>query len=341
MHDAGVGLADGAAGLALFLAFHAELARDPRAGELARAAATSVTAAAASGELDSLGPGALAGGGGVVWALAQLGGLWGDPQLLGVAHELAKALLERIEPGCASGLADGIAGVGAGLLALAAAAPGLPLEDALRRCAALLTQRPPGAAEGFAAGPAGVACVLLDLARATDSPADTAAALAVLDEMGAKEPHDDQRARARGPADPPSGSLLSGAAGRAIALARGQAVGPAPGRAAALQSALAATQRHALGHDDSLGHGAFGAVEALTSGARALGAPAIAARAARLGAALARRARQDGPVCGTPGAVEHPGLVAGLAGVGLGLLRLSAPGRVPSLPGVSAPRARG
>ncbi|HSN89572.1 MAG TPA: lanthionine synthetase LanC family protein, partial [Thermoanaerobaculia bacterium] len=35
--------------------------------------------------------------------------------------------------------------------------------------------------------------------------------------------------------------------------------------------------------------------------------------------------------CGVPLAVETPGLMTGLAGIGHGLLRLAHPGRIPSL----------
>jgi lantibiotic modifying enzyme len=46
-----------------------------------------------------------------------------------------------------------------------------------------------------------------------------------------------------------------------------------------------------------------------------------------------------GPVCGTPGGIPTPGLMAGLAGIGHGLLRLGFPDRVPSLLLLQPPRA--
>ncbi len=47
-----------------------------------------------------------------------------------------------------------------------------------------------------------------------------------------------------------------------------------------------------------------------------------------------------GPRSGTPLGVETPGLMAGLAGVGYGLLRLAEPGRVPSILALELPKER-
>ena len=47
-----------------------------------------------------------------------------------------------------------------------------------------------------------------------------------------------------------------------------------------------------------------------------------------------------GPQCGIPLAVETPGLMTGLAGVGYGLLRISAPEVVPSVLTMEPPRSR-
>ena len=54
-------------------------------------------------------------------------------------------------------------------------------------------------------------------------------------------------------------------------------------------------------------------------------------------AALASLER-DGPLCGMPEGVESPSLMNGLAGIGLGLLRLAGPDEVPSVLTLEPPR---
>jgi len=95
----------------------------------------------------------------------------------------------------------------------------------------------------------------------------------------------------------------------------------------------------------SLCHGALGSVDAMRLGSVALGTRPSAddtRLVTRLVARVAASIAQRGPVCGTPHAVETPGLMTGLAGIGYGLLRLAAPDCVPSVltlaPPVSSPR---
>ena len=80
--------------------------------------------------------------------------------------------------------------------------------------------------------------------------------------------------------------------------------------------------------DMSLGRGDFALIEALASWAPRHGR-AIAAWRARA-AALLTSFETDGPLCATPGGIATPGLCNGLAGIGLGLLRLALPEAVPS-----------
>ncbi|MFF3665999.1 type 2 lanthipeptide synthetase LanM family protein [Microtetraspora malaysiensis] len=102
------------------------------------------------------------------------------------------------------------------------------------------------------------------------------------------------------------------------------------GLRADLDLALAATVRGGLslrGH--SLCHGVFGNADLLL-----LAEERGARLAPEAGSALARAVDsldRDGPVCGTPGEIETPSLMTGLAGIGYGLLRLASPGTVPSV----------
>jgi type 2 lantibiotic biosynthesis protein LanM len=88
----------------------------------------------------------------------------------------------------------------------------------------------------------------------------------------------------------------------------------------ALRSLLAAGPSPNL----SLCHGQLGNLELLT--VAAADSPERTAWAAHALASF----EDQGPVCGTPTGISTPGLMAGLAGIGHGLLRLAFPDRVPS-----------
>jgi lantibiotic modifying enzyme len=60
-------------------------------------------------------------------------------------------------------------------------------------------------------------------------------------------------------------------------------------------------------------------------------------QADRLAAMVLDSIDRDGWVCGGPGAVEMPGLMLGLAGIGYGMLRLAEPDRVPSVLALAPP----
>jgi lantibiotic modifying enzyme len=111
----------------------------------------------------------------------------------------------------------------------------------------------------------------------------------------------------------------------------GGADGGPPGIAARLSSsdtAFEALADHPPTADLSLGEGEFGLLEALAAWSHR-DRRAEAAHARRAAAVIARVDR-EGPVCATPGGVPTPGLWHGLAGIGLGLLRVGFRDRVPA-----------
>ena len=59
--------------------------------------------------------------------------------------------------------------------------------------------------------------------------------------------------------------------------------------------------------------------------------------AERLTAGILNTINRDGWLCGNPLAVESPGLMTGLAGIGYGLLRCAEPARVPSVLSLAPP----
>jgi lantibiotic modifying enzyme len=69
----------------------------------------------------------------------------------------------------------------------------------------------------------------------------------------------------------------------------------------------------------------------------ALGDPQWSAQLSRLTSMILDSIERHGWLCGAPLAVETPGLMTGLAGIGYGLLRLAEPSRVPAVLALAPP----
>ncbi len=107
-----------------------------------------------------------------------------------------------------------------------------------------------------------------------------------------------------------------------------------------LRAAVALILERGPGESDCLGLGGLGQVELLRAGAEALGDDDLAACSQTLATKILADATNEarGWRCGLPMAVETPGFMLGLSGIGHGLLRQAAPERVPSLLALEAPR---
>ncbi len=103
--------------------------------------------------------------------------------------------------------------------------------------------------------------------------------------------------------------------------------------AAAIKTALSRN----LGVNECLCHGDLGNYETLMHALPAVKDPALRERIRRLPAQILAGIREYGWRCGVPLAVETPGLMVGVAGIGYGLLRVARPMQVPPVLALAAP----
>ncbi len=326
-------LRDGLPGTALFLAHLGVLTGEVRWTELARAAIATVARLLAEEyegeELDTLSPiGALNGLGGQLYALAHLGTLWQDEALLRAAEryvEAADLLLEEIAEDEEVGLAEGLAGLLAGLLAVYQVTPSPRTLQVAQQAAEEVLDHLDGEQADVPDVP---------LADFLYGRAGTAWTLATLAAIGGKERFQPEPALLAGDATP--GLLMAWL--RALPWLRlgdeAEAVGEGIGQAVAAVAAEAFAGNH------SLFEGIMGYVELLLQAAVVLDDVGLHGLAERYGTAVLADVQQHGWRCATPLNVETPGLMAGLAGIGYTLLRLSAAERVPSLLALELPISR-
>ncbi|MBR7826938.1 type 2 lantipeptide synthetase LanM family protein [Actinospica sp. MGRD01-02] len=308
----GADLAHGCCGPALFLAQLAALTGSERYARIARLALAPVPSVleALAGQPEDLavvGSGAFAGLGGIAYALAQVAAALQDAEIGGWVERAVLLTAAAAEAEDEVGVGDGTAGGLAALLAVHQGTGSPAAWDGARACAARLLGRPVPAEPGFIRGAAGVGWALSKFAAAAGDPAVQNAASAML--------------RAADAAGSDS-SWCEGLAGYASALAAADGSGLAAQAAAALRALALAGPLP----DDSLCHGELGAVHALSRAAD----PELRAAAAERAAALAEALAVRPPRCGTPAGMPTPGLLAGLAGIGHGLLRIGFPDRIPS-----------
>lgn len=123
-----------------------------------------------------------------------------------------------------------------------------------------------------------------------------------------------------------------GAPGIGLARLRMRAPGHDPLVADDLARAIAATRARGWQPNQSLCHGSLGNADLLLQGARATGDAALADEARRWGVAAVRQAQAEGGWrCGVPLQATVPGLLTGLGGIGLQLLRLASDDAVPAV----------
>jgi lantibiotic modifying enzyme len=311
--------------------------------------------------VEQMGIGGLAGLGSLVLGLTYAGALLRDATILDAAHRVAGRIdRRRIASDRAHDIVDGAAGALLAVLTLHDASPDETLLATAVACGdhliAAQTARQTGAGwpsaaggvlAGFAHGAAGISTALLRLSAATGRTEYFDAARRGLDFVGSLF----SLADANWPIGEPDAENAAGMIGRmnawchgapGIALAAAEAVDVAPHLALVQQArqALPRIDRWDLGQADHLCCGHLGRAEVLLTAGDRLGVTSAASAAHVIAVRVVARARRRQHFRLSTAGVEYrvldPGFFRGLSGIGYQLLRLSAPGRLPSVLGFQA-----
>ncbi|GAB3212372.1 type 2 lanthipeptide synthetase LanM family protein [Marinactinospora thermotolerans] len=339
----------GAAGIALFLAHLDSLVPRP---EFRRAAERALAHAVTACDTDRIG--AFQGMGGLIYLLTHLSRLWDDPALLERAVRLGRELPDRIDADRHLDLFGGAAGLIPILLGLAAATDGNGLDTA-RQCADHLLRTaeadgealtwPPFPPEsnpvpltGFAHGSAGIGWSLITLGAFLDRGDYVEAgrrAFAYEARHFDSTEHDWYDLRTLGGGVARGGrhyanAWCNGAAGIGLSRITGWAALGRDDEGLLLEArqALAATMRNFPRlRNDTLCHGRSGNAELFLRFAELKDEPAF-----RMEANVQAQAQWRHLESGEGDSTRFfPGLMLGIAGTGMHMLRLAAPDRVPSV----------
>lgn len=357
----GSDLYGGLPGVVVFLSYLAAATGEDRYRRLARAGWRTLWRewGELRGVLTSIG--GFEGWGGLLWTLAHLSRLWDDGALLDEAQAIAARLPELIAKDTALDVLTGTAGCLAGLLALHGTSPAdrtlevavacgerllaqaRPMERGVAWASSATSSLAPQPMAGFAHGAAGIAWVLLELSAATGDGRFRAAALDAFEyERGLYVPEQrnwrDVRqleklllARQVGD-DTFMMAWCHGAPGAGLARLRALRHVDDPALRAEAVTALESTRDGGFDRSHCLCHGDLGNVEVFLQAAEILDdGERWRAEVDRITAFILANIAEHGWKCGLPSALEVPGLMAGLAGIGYGLLRLADPQRVPSV----------
>ncbi|HEX9945381.1 MAG TPA: type 2 lanthipeptide synthetase LanM family protein [Thermoanaerobaculia bacterium] len=352
----------GLPGVALFLGHLGAATGEERWTALAREAVASLLAREGDEKEERfLSIGAFTGWGGILYAVAHLGALWQDRELLAAAERMAERIAPRAAEDEEIDVVGGAAGAILGLLALHRASGSRRALEVASLCGERLLARSHPAGPGlgwltrlavdrpqigFSHGNAGIGLALVKLgAAAGDGRFLDAGVGGFAWEREAFWP-ELQRWLGSGGGPPPLESTVAmawcyGAPG--VGISRLQAlphVRQPEARQALREEAERAVERtldRGFGENHCLCHGDLGNLDFLLQARQVLADLAldgpIDGETRRVLASIARH----GWLCGTRGGVESPALMNGFAGIGYGLLRLADPGRVPSVLALAPP----
>jgi type 2 lantibiotic biosynthesis protein LanM len=350
-------------GIVLFLAYLGAITGEARYTQLAMAGVATIQRRVERSAGGQVAIGAFSGLGGILYLLSHLMVLWQKPELLAAPRAIEGRLPELIDLDEEHDLIGGAAGCLAGLLSMNHVAPSdstvskaVICGHHLVECTRVMEQgvgwvnprlgsRP---LAGLSHGAAGIAWALLMLSELTGCAVFRQTALAALEYERSLFDH----AKGNWPDLRELGGQSGGGQDRFMTAWCHGAPGIGLTRISILNyvnnariheeidAALASTIAFGFDGNHSLCHGALGNLEFVYQASIILRDPELEHHVRRATARIVARIEKDGWLCGVPLAVETPGLMTGLAGIGYGLLRLAAPDIVPSVLMLEPPRLR-
>ncbi|WP_224240180.1 type 2 lanthipeptide synthetase LanM family protein [Hyalangium gracile] len=354
----GMDLYEGLGGLALFFGYLARRTGRADFEALARATLEPIREDwRKPGRGGGTGVGVFVGRGAAVYVLGHLAALWSEPVLMEELLAGLPALEALVDSDARLDLLSGAAGLAVTLIGLHRRTADARLLEMARRCGERLVATAVPVSEGavgwkgevgvvplsgFSHGAAGICWALLELAEATGDARYRELALQGLTyerSLFVPERGNWKDLRVPGTTDTHSMAMwCHGAAGIALGRLLSLRHLDGPRVREELATALATTLRGGFGGNHCLCHGDVGNLEVLHLAGSVLGEPGWTQAALQRAAVVLRQGREGGWRCGLPRGSESPGLLMGLAGIGYGLLRLSAPEQVPGILSLDAPR---
>jgi type 2 lantibiotic biosynthesis protein LanM len=346
----GLDLYGGLPGVALYLAYLGDIAGDESYTVLAKSACATFVREVEKNRESIFWIGGMEGWGGIIYALTHLGVLWRDDTLLRRATEFSEQIPPLIEQDDRLDIVAGAAGCVGSLLALSECSPSPRILDIATRAGEHLLKHaqtvdrgvgwiipglPPKPLPGFAHGGAGIAWALLRLAASTGEKRFHTMALAAIEhertlwiaETGSGQ---NQRNSDSVGASFPT-SWCHGTAGIGLARLDTLAVHDTAQVRSEIDAAMRIVLARGFGFNHSLCHGDMGSIELLLHARGRLKHSNWDAQFEQSAGSILADICEHGWHCGTAQAIETPGLMTGLSGIGYGLLRVAEPLRVPSV----------
>lgn len=358
----GIDLYGGFPGIALFLSHLGRLTGEDHHRALATRCVSTMRSAIEHARKVWKPIGAFEGWGGVIYGLCGLASALDDRSLVADAESIVEILPPLIEQDENLDVISGAAGCILGLLCLHRVAPSPRTLLAAVACGERLLARgqamehgigwrtpiaPVQPLCGLSHGASGISWALLELSAVTsDLRFRAAGEQAFRYERSQRSPdgrtwQDLRKPTAESnepaPAAPqhPTTAWCHGAAGIGLVRTRALAHIDNPELREQLREefaqAVAATVRGGFGHNHSLCHGDLGNLELLLQASADPSDTSARPELDRLQVEILESIARNGFRCATPGSVDTPGLMLGLAGIGYGLLRLVDSERVPSV----------
>lgn len=346
----GIDLYDGLSGVILFLAYLGSVSKQKRYTTLAKTALTTMQRQIKSSKAFITSIGGFNGWGGIIYTLTHLGVLWDEPELLAEAESLVEMLPDLIAKDEQLDIIGGAAGCIASLLNLYRCIPSQRILAVAVQCGDRLIARSqqmeqgiawiaPGIGKkplaGFSHGAAGIAWVLLELQAMTGEERFRKIALeAIAYERSLFSLKVgnwlDLRDENKGLVNFMT-AWCHGAPGIGLGRLRSLPHLDNAEIRAEIDTALKTTVTQGFGLNHCLCHGDLGNLELLLQASQTLDDPKLRSQVNRFTGIILESINQHSWLCGVPLAVETPGLMTGLAGIGYELLRLAEPTRIPSV----------